>query len=97
MYKVVNGSYSYLGGLQALKKKGVEFCIKQLNLGVEHFARITAGDYSKIQECFKIDGFLWSLTESDSDEFGMDTNHIGNDGDDEDDKYGDEYQDEIDL
>ncbi|XP_028394843.1 uncharacterized protein LOC114518989 [Dendronephthya gigantea] len=89
-YKVKNASHSYLCGLQALKKKGLEYCIKQLNMGVEHFSRITAGDYSKVQECFH--GFPWSLSEGDSgmiEEDISDNDFDGNEEDDENDN--DEY------
>jgi hypothetical protein len=93
-YKVVVGSHSHLRGLQALKKKGIKFCVKQLNLGIEHFARILAGDYSRIQECFNIDNFPWSLTENDSDAFEMNTY---DDDNDEDDEHDDDYHHEINV
>ena len=69
-------------------------------MGVEHFGRITAGDYSKIQECF--DGFPWSLSEGGSGTIDKDRsqNSFYSDGeeDDQDDKYeGDESEDEADC
>ena len=30
--------------MRALKKKGIYFCLKQLNQGVQHFSRITQGE-----------------------------------------------------
>ena len=45
-------SSQYLLGLKALKKKGIDYSIKQLHLGVEHFERIKMGDYSDVKEVF---------------------------------------------
>ena len=38
--------------LKALKKKGIDYCINQIYLGVEQFGKITLGDYSNMKECF---------------------------------------------
>lgn len=51
-YKVGEVSNRYLLGLRALKKKGVDYCISQLHLGVQHFEKITLGDYSDMKELF---------------------------------------------
>lgn len=65
-YKVVVASNSYLRGLQAIKKKGVDYCIGQLSLGVEHFVKITKADYGEINEIFG--DFLWHGEQDNSDE-----------------------------
>lgn len=38
--------------MQALKKNGVDYCIRQLKLGVEYFSKTTMGDYSEIEDLF---------------------------------------------
>jgi hypothetical protein len=70
------------------------YCIKQLNIGIEHFSRITAGDYSQIKECFH--GFPWSLTEDDSHEDGdISDNDSDADGDAVEDNYDHDYTDDF--
>ena len=61
-------------------------------MGIEHFSKITAGDYSQVSECFN--GFPWSLTEDGSHENG----NVPDDDDSDDDFVQDlHYTDDFDV